>query len=112
MIHTIDCVSLEQFAEEDERWLDVKWDIGASEGTVNVARISTVIANEPGGLSNLSSVIAKNMGNISNLRITDRSPHFFEMLVDIEVADVKHLTNIIAALRATPQINEVKRVRG
>ena len=34
------------------------------------------------------------------------------MLVDIEVQDVRHLTNIIAALRATPVINSVERARG
>ena len=75
-------------------------------------QISTVVANEPGSLSNLSTVIAKNMGNISNLRITNRSPDFFEMKVDIEVADVKHLANIMAALRATPSVSSVERYRG
>ncbi len=61
-----------------------------------------VIANEPGSLGSLTTVIGKNGGNITNLKITNRSTDFFEMLVDVEVADVKHLTNIIAALRATP----------
>ena len=37
---------------------------------------------------------------------------FFEVLVDVEVKDVRHLTNIIAALRATPQISSVDRARG
>ncbi len=37
---------------------------------------------------------------------------FFEILIDVEVKDVKHLTNIIAALRATPHINSVERARG
>ncbi|MDP6709350.1 MAG: DUF5913 domain-containing protein, partial [Alphaproteobacteria bacterium] len=112
LIHTIDCASLEQFTEEDERWLDVKWELAGDEAAMHVGRIATLVNNEPGGLSNLSSVIAKNLGNISNLRITDRNPSFFEMVVDIEVEDVKHLSNIITALRATPQINDVKRVRG
>ena len=57
-------------------------------------------------------MIAKNVGNITNLKITNRSTDFFEMLVDIEVRDVQHLTNIIAALRATPAINSVERARG
>jgi GTP pyrophosphokinase len=34
------------------------------------------------------------------------------MLIDIKVRDVKHLTTIIAALRATPAINSVERARG
>ncbi len=70
-----------------------------------------MVANEPGSLGSLSTVIAKNLGNITNLKITNRSTDFFEMLLDIEVRDVKHLTNIIAALRATPAINSVERAR-
>jgi GTP pyrophosphokinase len=112
MIHTIDCESLEQFADEPDRWLDVRWDPEAAQPSAHTGRISTLVANEPGSLSNLSTVIAKNLGNISNLKITDRNPNFFEMLIDIEVADLKHLTNIIAALRATPQVSAVSRVRG
>ncbi|MFX8700439.1 ACT domain-containing protein, partial [Acinetobacter baumannii] len=67
---------------------------------------------EPGSLSDLTTVIAKNRGNIHNLKITNRTSDYFEFLVDIEVKDVKHLTNIIAALRATPTVNSVERARG
>jgi GTP pyrophosphokinase len=60
----------------------------------------------------LSTVIGKNRANISNLKITNRSVDFFEMLVDVEVTDVKHLTNVMAALRASPVITSVDRARG
>ena len=60
----------------------------------------------------LTTTIGKQGGNISNLKITNRSTDFFEIMVDIQVADVKHLSNIIAALRATPVINSVERARG
>jgi hypothetical protein len=33
-------------------------------------------------------------------------------VLDVEVRNVKHLTNVIAALRATPAINSVERARG
>ena len=62
--------------------------------------------NKKGGL------LGKNGGNITNLKIVNRSTDFFEILIDVEVKDVKHLTNIIAALRATPSINSVERGRG
>ncbi len=109
-IHTIDCETLEQFAATPERWLDVAWD--SNDETHHVGRISTIVANEPGSLSDLTTVIAKNRGNIHNLKITNRTSDYFEFLVDIEVKDVKHLTNIIAALRATPTVNSVERARG
>ena len=76
------------------------------------AGINVTIANEPGNLGSLTTTIGKQGGNISNLKITNRSTDFFEILVDIEVGDVKHLSTIIAALRATPVINAVERARG
>jgi GTP pyrophosphokinase len=110
-IHTIDCVSLEAFAETPERWLDVAWDVDERPGG-HVGRIAVVVTNEPGSMGSLCTVIGKNQGNISNFKITNRSLDFFELLVDIEVKDVRHLTNIIAALRATPAISSVDRARG
>jgi GTP pyrophosphokinase len=113
-IHTIDCRTLESFADMPERWLDVAWQDDGSEpdAEARVGRIRLTLMNEPGALSSLSTVIAKNLGNILNLKITHRSPDFFEMFIDVEVRSVKHLSNIIAALRATPAINSVERARG
>jgi GTP pyrophosphokinase len=110
-IHTIDCDTLESFAAEPERWLDVSWS-GDEADPVHVGRINVTIANEPGNLGSLTTTIGKQGGNISNLKITNRSTDFFEIMIDIQVADVKHLTTIIAALRATPVINSVERARG
>ena len=109
-IHTIDCETLENYHHEPERWLDVGWD--SERATVHVGRLEVVIANEPGSLGSLSTVIGKNGGNIINLKIITRSVDFFELLIDVEVGDVRHLTTIIAALRATPVINSVERARG
>lgn len=109
-IHTIDCETLEGFQDQPERWVDVAWDDDAE--SAHVGRLDVVIANEPGSLGSLSTVIGKNGGNIMNLKIVNRSIDFFEMLIDVEVADIRHLTTIIAALRATPVINSVDRARG
>jgi GTP diphosphokinase / guanosine-3',5'-bis(diphosphate) 3'-diphosphatase len=106
-IHTIDCETLENYTNTPERWLDVAWDLETS--GMQVGRIRIMIANEPGSLANLTTVIGRNDGNISNLKVIDRSPDFFELLVDIEVTDVKQLNNIIAGLRATPEVHSVDR---
>jgi GTP diphosphokinase / guanosine-3',5'-bis(diphosphate) 3'-diphosphatase len=110
-IHTIDCDTLETFNDEPERWIDVSWS-GDEEEPIHVGRINVTIANEPGNLGSLTTTIGKQGGNISNLKITNRSNDFFEIMVDIQVADVKQLSTIIAALRATPVINSVERARG
>jgi GTP pyrophosphokinase len=110
-VHTIDCETLEAFQHTPERWVDISWDQGGeSEGFTG--RLQVVLANEPGSLGALSTLIGRSEGNISNLKITHRSNDFFEMLVDVEVQDLKHLSNIIAALRASPVITSVERRRG
>jgi GTP diphosphokinase / guanosine-3',5'-bis(diphosphate) 3'-diphosphatase len=110
-IHTIDCDTLETYNDEPERWIDVAWSSDEAE-PIHVGRINVTIANEPGNLGSLTTTIGKQGGNISNLKITNRSQDFFEIMVDIQVADVKQLSTIIAALRATPVINSVERARG
>ncbi len=111
-IHTIDCATLESFSEAPERWIDVGWDsVGDGAATAYTGRLKITVANQPGSLSSLSTVIARHEGNISNLRIVNRSMDFFDMVIDVEVADVKHLADITAALRATPAINAVERAR-
>ena len=110
-VHTIDCDTLESFQATPERWVDLSWDV--DEGLdQRIGRLHVVVANEPGSLGSLSTIIGKNHGNISNLKITNRSIDFFEMLIDVEVTSVKHLSNIIAALRAMPVITSVERARG
>lgn len=112
-IHTIDCETLESFADTPERWLDVSWgDGGPDSPESHIGRLHIVIQNEAGSLGTLSTVIGKNGGNITNLKITSRSTDFWEMLIDVYVNDTKHLNNIIAALRATPEITNVERARG
>lgn len=111
-IHTIDCDTLETFADTPERWLDVSWGEGPDSPESHVGRVNIIIQNEPGSLGTLSTVIGANGGNITNLKITSRSSDFWEILIDIYVNDTKHLNNIIAALRATPIVASVERTRG
>ncbi len=111
-IHTIDCETLEQFADTPERWLDVSWGDASENAEDRVGRLIVTIQNEPGVLGTLSTVIGKSGGNITNLKITSRSVDFWDMFIDVSVNDTKHLNNIMAALRATPQIINVERARG
>ena len=110
-VHTIDCETLEGFQSMPERWLDVSWDIG-SDTSRHIGRLGIVLENEPGSLGSVTSIIGKNLGNIINFKIISRSVDFFEMQIDVEVNDIKHLKNIIAVLRAIPVISSVERARG
>lgn len=111
-VHTVDCDTLQRFNGMPSHWLDLSWDEDGSAGESRVARIKVFLSNEPGTLGDLSTIIGKNGGNITNLRIANRSTDFFEIHLDIQVDDVRHLTEIIAALRASPVITSVDRARG
>ncbi len=111
-IHTIDCDTLESFANTPERWLDVSWEAASDAKARHVGRVRVTVINEPGSLSSLAGVIAKDHGNISNLKMLNRGDDYFDMLIDVEVSDVKHLSHIMSALRATPAISFVERAHG
>ena len=107
-VHTIDCKQLEKYADEPERWLDIAWGDEAYE-EMHVGRLKIMLANEPGALADLSNLVARNNGNISNLNIVYRTVSYFELLVDVEVKDVKHLADIISALKASKVVSYVSR---
>ena len=109
-IHTIDCEKLEDFTDTPEHWIDLSWNEEELDG-FHVGHITLVVGNTLGSLGKLCTIIGNNSGNISNLKITNRTPEFFDMSIDIEVRDAKHLTAIIAALRAIPEIKQVERGR-
>ncbi len=111
-VHTIDCETLEQFADTPERWIDVSWGEGQDDPENRVGRLIVTISNTPGALGTISTVIGKSGGNITNLKITSRTVDFWDMYLDVAVTDTKHLNNIVAALRATPQVVSVERARG
>ena len=107
-VHTIDCKALEKYADEPERWLDIAWGEEA-ENEMHTGRLKIMLANEPGTLAELSNLIARNNGNIANLNIVNRTVSYFEILIDVEVKDLKHLTDIIAALKSSKVISYVAR---
>ena len=107
-VHTIDCKSLEQYSDEPERWLDIAWGEEA-ENELHTGRLKVMLANEPGALAELSNLIARAGANISNLNIVNRTISYFEILLDIDVKDLKHLTDIMAALKGAKEISYVAR---
>lgn len=111
-VHTIDCETLSSYADSPERWLDISWETSSGGRQNSTTRISVTIKNQPGSLGKVTTIIAKNNGNISNINFTTRKTDFFEIIIDIEVRDVSHLNNIIAALRLVSEVSSLIRVKG
>jgi GTP pyrophosphokinase len=111
-VHTLDCETLESFSDTPERWLDVSWDNDTDKEQLMVSRINIILVNKPGSLGKVTTVIAQNNGNISNIRFSTRKTDFFEIIIDIEVRDKNHFTNLIAALRLLSEVSTVERIKG
>ena len=63
-------------------------------------------------LGEACTIIGEAGGNIVGLRMHHRQSDFFDVDFDIDVKDARHLTLIIAALRANPSVDTVDRAMG
>ena len=111
-IYPIQSAALSKFEDTPERWLDVRWDEEENTPRRFPARIAVQSVNEPGSLAQIAQVIAEHDGNIDNIRMARRAPDFTDVQIDLEVYDLKHLTAIIAQLRAKPVVAKAERVNG
>ena len=92
--------------------MDVDWDYESTKSQdSHVGRISVIAANEPSMLATLSNAATKQEGTVINLKIVNRQLDFMEILVDVEVRDLRHLSSVIAGLRGASGITQVERAR-
>ena len=113
-IHTRDCPTAETFSATPDRYLDVSWDEAevAQVRATHTGRISAIANNAPGMLATLANACAKHEGAIMNIKVTNRQQDFFEVLMDVEVRDLRHLNTVIAGLRAAGGVSQVERAKG
>ncbi|MDE1174453.1 MAG: bifunctional (p)ppGpp synthetase/guanosine-3',5'-bis(diphosphate) 3'-pyrophosphohydrolase [Parvibaculaceae bacterium] len=111
IIYPIDSPGLEAFDAEPERWVDASWDIPAASSQTFPARFVMTAANRVGSLGGITSLIADYGSNIINLSMNQRDADFYDIHIDIEVTDIKHLSRIMSALNGISGINALTRVR-
>jgi GTP diphosphokinase / guanosine-3',5'-bis(diphosphate) 3'-diphosphatase len=111
-IYPIQSPALKEFDDQTERWVDVRWDIDVNNPERFPARLIISAANEPGSLATIAQVIGENSGNIDNVKMVQRAPDFHQMVIDLEVWDLKHLNRIVNQLRSKPNVSSVSRVNG
>ena len=120
-IHGRECQTLTGFAATPERFIDVDWNYNAvgkaggngnGKGSGQTARISVIASNEPSVLADLTNAMAKQEGAIVNLKIVNRQQDFMEVLVDVEVRDIAHLSKVIVGLRGMNAVKGVERATG
>ncbi|WP_439575319.1 RelA/SpoT family protein [Phreatobacter sp.] len=109
-IYPIQSPALAAFDNEPERWLDVRWDLDVAKPARYPVRIAVMSRNEPGSLARVTQVIADNDGNIDNLRMQRKTADYTEVVIDMEVWDLKHLTAILGGIKSLSMVASVDRV--
>ncbi len=111
-IYPIQSPALTAYDDQPERWIDVRWDIDDQMSERFPARISVSAINSPGSLAKIAQIAAANDANIHNLSMVRTAPDFTEMIIDVEVWDLKHLNRIISQLKESASVSSAKRVNG
>lgn len=111
-IYPIQSPALTAYDDQPERWIDVRWDIDAEMHERFPARVTVSAINSPGSLAEISQIISANDANIHNLSMVRTAPDFTEMIMDVEVWDLKHLSRIISQLKESSCVSDAKRVNG
>src|SRR5690606_9867559 len=101
-VHTIDCNRPADFADDDSVWRDLQWTPQAERAAVAATRLVATMRSAPGVLGQVATVIGEAGGNILTHSMAHRQQDFFDVESDVAVADARHATMIIAALRANP----------
>ena len=111
-IYPIQSPALTAFDDQPERWLDVRWDVDPEQREFFPAQLVVRVLNEPGALGQIATVIGEYGANIDHIALSARSTDFRDMVLDVEVFDLKHLTNIVSDLKARKVVVKVERVNG
>jgi GTP diphosphokinase / guanosine-3',5'-bis(diphosphate) 3'-diphosphatase len=111
-VYPIQSPALTAFDDQPERWLDVRWDIDEAQPQRFPAQLRVTVINEPGVLAQVAAVIGESDGNIDAISITGKTADYRDMLIDVEVWDLKHLNAIISQLKAKSVTSSVMRVNG
>ena len=110
-VHTIDCQRLAEFEDNEAAWRDLQWTPEAERNATARSKLIATIRNAPGVLGQVCGIIGEAGGNIVQLRMHHRQNDFFDVDIDVDVNDARHLTHIAAALRANPSVETVERRR-
>ncbi|MEC8744307.1 MAG: ACT domain-containing protein, partial [Pseudomonadota bacterium] len=106
-VHTNSCATAYKFDEMPELWVEVAWPRTSRHR--HSGRIKVLLLNEPGSLAKMCTVISQHSGNISFIQLEERKLNYFTFILDIEVADIDHLNNIISVLRSDKFIESAER---
>ena len=109
-IYPIHSPHLRDYEDQLDRWIDVTWDIREGATELFPARIQVTAVNGPGSLGKIASVIGAAGANIDKLQMVNRGHDYTQMLIDVEVLDLKHLTDMLNGVKNLNVVSSASRI--
>jgi len=109
-VHAIDCPNVVNLLYEPERRIEVEWAADDSLPSAYPVKITVFCDDRFGMLKQITAVISDTKTNIRNVEArTSNGQGNIDVILDI--ADLKHLENIITGVRKIPGVYDVQRLQ-
>jgi guanosine-3',5'-bis(diphosphate) 3'-pyrophosphohydrolase len=109
-IYPIQSPSLQRFDDQPDRWIDVRWDLDEANKSRFMAHIMVNALNEPGTLAKVAQTVAGLDVNIRMLNTVRVAADFTEMVLEVEVWDLRQLNQLLSQLKDLDCIATVRRL--
>jgi len=108
-IYPIHSSKLTEYDDQLERWIDVTWDIDEGATKRFPVDITVNAINAPGTLAEIAQLIGESGSNIDRIEMRNRQVDYTDMLITLEVYDLKHLNDILSGLRSQKVVASAER---
>jgi GTP diphosphokinase / guanosine-3',5'-bis(diphosphate) 3'-diphosphatase len=111
LVHVADCATGQRLKERDaERWIPVGW---AEEPTRGFETgLQVLVRDGKGVLAQVASAVSAAEADITHIDMGDeRASESTELKILVQVRDQPHLSDVLRALRRTPAVHKVSRVK-
>ena len=110
-VHTATCPNVVNLLYDPERRIDVEWDAAEKSDAASsyAVKLTMEVEDRKGVLAAISSKIAEINTNITNLEARTEEAQHAQVDVTVQISDVKHLNQVIKALRSVKGVRGVER---
>ncbi|TQM92414.1 RelA/SpoT family protein [Roseinatronobacter monicus] len=108
VVHTIDCRKLEEFEDQPDRWLDLRW-VAGRHASVFPVTLSLVLSRDGAAFGRISSAIENLGANISDVVFLDQKEDYRRVSFEVKVSDRDHLKIIMDAVELDAGVYEAQK---
>ncbi|KAB8198308.1 RelA/SpoT family protein [Lysobacter maris] len=108
VVHRMDCPNVAEYRKSPDRWVSIGWDREVSGDFAAALKIE--VDNRPGALAQVAAAVADAESNIDRVEYLERDTHVAVMKFSIEVADRRHLADVIRRVRRLQVVLGVQRI--